>query len=96
MRTHKIITLSSVLIVGLLLALAPASASTVAVQFVGMSGANQNGVYTYPYYLTVNGGPATWMMCDDFYETEVRSRSNIPTILELSPAGCPACGKDHP
>ena len=56
------------LIVGLLLAIAPASASTVTVQFVGMSGANQNGEYTYPYYLTINGGPPTWMMCDDFYD----------------------------
>ncbi len=68
MRARKIIVLALVLIVGLLLALAPASASTVAVQFVGMGGANQNGIYTYPYYLTVNGGAPTWMMCDDFYD----------------------------
>ncbi len=68
MRQHKIIAFSFALIVGLLLAIAPASASTVDVNFVGLGGASQNGVYTYPYYLTVNNGPWTPMMCDDFYD----------------------------
>ena len=38
------------------------------VNFVGLGGASQNGVYTYPYYLTINDGPWTPMMCDDFFD----------------------------
>jgi hypothetical protein len=84
MRQHKFIIFSFVLIVGLLLAIAPASASTVSVQFVGVGGASQNGVYTYPYYLTMNGGPQTPMMCDDFYDRISVGDSWQANITQLS------------
>jgi hypothetical protein len=84
MRQHKFIVFSFVLIVGLLLAIAPASASTVSVQFVGVGGASQNGVYTYPYYLTMNGGPQTPMMCDDFYDRISVGDSWQANITQLS------------
>ncbi len=81
---HKIIVFSFVLIVGLLLALAPASASTVTVNFVGLGGASQNGIYTYPYYLTINNGPAIPMMCDDFYDRINMGDSWEANITQLS------------
>jgi hypothetical protein len=84
MRQHKFIVFSFTLIVGLLLAIAPASASTVSVQFVGVGGASQNGVYTYPYYLTMNGGPQTPMMCDDFYDRISVGDSWQANITQLS------------
>ena len=84
MRQHKFIVFSFILIVGLLLAIAPASASTVSVQFVGVGGASQNGVYTYPYYLTMNGGPQTPMMCDDFYDRISVGDSWQANITQLS------------
>jgi hypothetical protein len=84
MRQHKFIVFSFVLIVGLLLAIAPASASTVSVQFVGVGGASQNGVYTYPYYLTMNGGPQTPMMCDDFFDRISVGDSWQANITQLS------------
>ena len=84
MRQHKFIVFSFVLIVGLLLAIAPASASTVSVQFVGVGGASQNGVYTYPYYLTMNGGLQTPMMCDDFYDRISVGDSWQANITQLS------------
>jgi len=84
MRQHKFVLFSFVLIVGLLLAIAPASASTVSVQFVGVGGASQNGVYTYPYYLTMNGGPQTPMMCDDFYDRISVGDSWQANITQLS------------
>ncbi|MGB7552935.1 MAG: PEP-CTERM sorting domain-containing protein [Candidatus Korobacteraceae bacterium] len=84
MRQHKIIAFSFALIVGLLLAIAPASASTVDVNFVGLGGASQNGVYTYPYYLTVNNGPWTPMMCDDFYDHISVGDSWQANITQLS------------
>jgi hypothetical protein len=67
MRQHRIIVFTFALIIGLLLAIVPASASPVSIQFVGLDGASQNGVYTYPYYLTMNNDPSAPMMCDDFY-----------------------------
>ena len=84
MRQHKFVLFSFVLIVGLLLAIAPASASTVSVQFVGVGGASQNGVYTYLYYLTMNGGPQTPMMCDDFYDRISVGDSWQANITQLS------------
>ena len=84
MRQHKIIVSSFVLIVGLLLAIVPASASTVDVNFVGLGGASQNGVYTYPYYLTINHGPWTPMMCDDFFDHISVGDSWQATITQLS------------
>jgi len=66
MHAHRIIGLVLMLMVGLLLGGVPAMADPVSIQFVGLGGQNQNGVYTYPYYLTINNGPWTPMICDDF------------------------------
>src|SRR5205809_1041328 len=42
------------------------SASADTIQLVGVGGNNQGGVYTVPYYLTVNHGPVLTVMCDDY------------------------------
>ncbi len=68
MRQHKTTVFSFVLIAALLIAITPAWASPVSIQFVGVSGANQNGVYTYPYYLTIDNGAWLPVMCDDFFD----------------------------
>jgi len=44
-----------------------ANANTVTIQFLSTGGNSYNGVYTYPYYGTVNGMPQTFM-CDSFNE----------------------------
>jgi hypothetical protein len=47
----------------------PAMAATVNMQFTGLpTGNNYWGVASYPYDLSVNGGPAQWMMCVGYYE----------------------------
>jgi PEP-CTERM motif len=84
MHRRKIIIFSLALIVGLLLTIAPASASTVSIQFVGLGGENQNGVYTYPYYLTIDHGPWTPMMCDDYYDRIGVGDSWQANITQLS------------
>jgi hypothetical protein len=84
MRQRKIIICSFAALVGLLLAIVPASASPVPIQFVGLGGASQNGVYTYPYYLTINHGPWTVMMCDDFYDRVGLGDSWQGNITQLS------------
>jgi hypothetical protein len=43
-----------------------AFANPVEVQFAGLGGGNQNGQYTYPYYLTIDNGVQIPMICDDF------------------------------
>jgi hypothetical protein len=68
MRQHRIMVFSLVLIAALLIAITPASASPISIQFVGVGGASQNGVYTYPYYLTIDHGAWLPVMCDDFYD----------------------------
>jgi len=51
-----------------MLAVIPAVAGPVTITLAGVGGENQNGEYTYPYYLTENGVSYTPMMCDDFYD----------------------------
>ncbi len=36
-------------------------------RFAGLGGENQNGEYTYPYFLTIENGPQIPAICDDFY-----------------------------
>jgi hypothetical protein len=36
------------------------------VRFAELGGQSQNGLYTYPYYLTIDNGPQIPMICDDF------------------------------
>ena len=58
------------MVVALLFVLAAtvcAFADPVEVNFAGLGGGVQNGVYIYPYYLTINNGPQIPMLCDDFY-----------------------------
>jgi len=40
--------------------------STVNMTLVGVGGNNSGGVYTYPYYFSINGGPQTALICDTF------------------------------
>ena len=44
-----------------------ALADPVEVRFAGLGGENQNGEYTYPYFLTIENGPQISTLCDDFY-----------------------------
>jgi hypothetical protein len=44
-----------------------ALADPVQANFAGLGGENQNGEYTYPYFITINSGPQIPMLCDDFY-----------------------------
>ena len=47
----------------------PAIAGTVNMQFTGLpTGNNYWGVASYPYNISVNGGPNQWMMCIGYYE----------------------------
>ena len=47
----------------------PAVAVAVNMQFTGLpTGANYWGVASYPYNISVNGGPNQWMMCVGYYE----------------------------
>ncbi len=68
MRTFKVGGLILILIVGLQFANTPAAADPINVQFASVGGQNQNGYYTYPYFITMNDGPATAAICDDFYD----------------------------
>jgi hypothetical protein len=43
-----------------------AFADTVDVRFAGFGGQSQNGMYIYPYNLTIDNGPEIAMICDDF------------------------------
>jgi hypothetical protein len=63
----NLLFLSCVLILSALFTVATANAGVVSAHFSSVSGNSQNGEYTYPYYLTLDGGNIIPMMCDDFY-----------------------------
>jgi hypothetical protein len=47
-----------------------ANATSVDMTFLGPSGNNAGGVYTYPYNFSINGGPTTKLICDT-YDNEI-------------------------
>lgn len=62
----EILFLTCVLAVSFVFTAATANAGVVSAHFTSVSGNNQNGEYTYPYYISLDGGSAIPMMCDDF------------------------------
>ena len=44
-----------------------ASADPVEIHFAALGGQAQNGMYTYPYYLTIDGGDQIAAICNDYF-----------------------------
>jgi hypothetical protein len=59
--------LAFILVLSLVFTVSTAAAAPVTAHFSSLSGNNQNGEYTYPYFVSIEGGPALAMMCDDFH-----------------------------
>src|SRR6516164_3843144 len=76
-----------ILAIGILVV--PAMARTVNMQFTGLpTGNNYWGVASYPYDLSVNGGPPQWMMCIGYYEHIVGGESwkaDVVNVGSLDP-----------
>ena len=62
MRKHLLLSLATLV----LSTLTFADSIPVNMTFLHPSGNNSGGVYTYPYYFSINGGPAVPLMCDAF------------------------------
>ncbi len=67
----------------------PALAAPVNLQFTGLpTGANYWGVASYPYNISVNGGPDQWMMCIGYYEHIEGGetwQANVASVGSLDP-----------
>ena len=66
----KSLSILSIIALLFVLALAlPSAAAAANIQFTGLpTGNNYFGIASYPYDLTVNGGPNQWMMCVGYNE----------------------------
>ncbi len=68
----------------------PALAAPVNLQFTELpTGANYWGVASYPYNISVNGGPNQWMMCIGYYEHIEGGetwQANVASVGSLDPA----------
>ena len=66
-----------------------AFAGTVSMQFTGLpTGNNYSGVASYPYDISVNGGPNQWMMCigyNEHIEGGETWQANVVSIGSLDP-----------
>jgi hypothetical protein len=64
--------------------------STVSMDFEGVGGANGGGFYTYPYYFSINNGPTTSLLCDNF-DNEITApetwTANVYSLLSAGTAG---------
>lgn len=63
----------------------PASADTI--KLTGIGGNNEAGVYTVPYYLSINSKPSITVMCDDYTHDVVVGETwqgNILTYSQLA------------
>jgi hypothetical protein len=63
-----------------------ASPVNVSMDFVGVGGANSGGVYTYPYYFTVNGDPVS-LMCVAYQQEIYQSTPNETWQATPTPIG---------
>ncbi len=61
--------------------------SQVSMDFTGVGGANGGGVYTYPYYFSINNGPQTSLICDSFDNTIQVPETWTATVTSLLTAG---------
>ena len=79
---HFRLTLS---LLTLLLAFAgSALADTVNMTFIGPSGNNSGGVYTYPYEFSINGGAPVALICDAFNNEVVNGETWQATVNSLT------------
>jgi PEP-CTERM motif len=65
---------------------------TVTMDFEGVGGANGGGFYTYPYYFSINGGPTTSLICDNFDNEITAPESWTANVYSLLSAGTPGNG----
>jgi len=84
----------SALFAALLLLSTGAAADTI--KLTGVGGNNEGGVYTVPYYLSINGGASNMVMCDDYthdvvinetWQGTVFSYGDLATMLGSTRAG---------
>jgi len=68
----------------LVLFLAPLTfADTVSMNFLNTSGNNSGGVYTYPYYFSINGVAPVSLMCDAFTNHITQGETWTATVTSL-------------
>ncbi len=82
----KVLGICGLLIVGLLLAVASASAGVADMQFNYAVGPSYQGVYSYPYDLTVNG-QHEWLMCIGYNEHIINGetwQANVVSVASLN------------
>ena len=67
MKSNRLLVLLGLLLLGM--STLPAMAGVTNMQFTGLpTGNNYQGVASYPYDISVNGGPNQWMMCIGYNE----------------------------
>ncbi len=70
MRPLRLTSVSLLMVAALCLFAGTASADSVTMKLAGVGGNNAGGVYTYPYYFSINGQAPVALICDD-YNNEV-------------------------
>lgn len=65
---------------------------TVNMDFQGVGGDNGGGFYTYPYYFSINNGPTTALICDNFDNEITAPESWTANVYSLLSAGTPGNG----
>jgi hypothetical protein len=83
MRHFRLSVLLPLVVGTSLLAPVLASATTVHMTFLGPSGNNAGGVYTYPYNFSINGGPTTKLICDTYDNEIVKGETWKATVNPL-------------
>jgi len=66
---------------------AKAYATPVIMDFTGVGGANSGGVFTYPYYFTINGVPTVPLMCVSYLQEIYLSTPNETWQATITPIG---------
>jgi hypothetical protein len=72
--------------------LSPLKAYATTMDFTGVGGPNSGGVYTYPYYFTINGGPQVPLMCVSYLQEIYQSTPNETWTATITAIGTAVTG----
>jgi len=88
---HSHFSLGFLILLLVLFSTGPAFAgdNTVSLDFTGVGGANGGGFYTYPYYFSINNGPQTSLICDNFDNEISAPQTWTANVFSLLSAGTP-------
>ncbi len=87
MRPLRLIVITLLILAALSLCTGTALANSVTMKLTSVGGNNAGGVYTYPYYFSINGGSPTALICDSYDNRVIIGETWKANVVSLLSGG---------